>query len=95
MQEGELRYVSHSLYRAIGGLAYGLFRIPRCGRVDSPAPHCGRHLLDRAFRARSKRRVRHNCALPARGSPRLTGTDRGLRSNVLTSGFFCATLRRG
>jgi len=60
MQEGDLQYVSRSLYRAIGGLAFGLSRIPHCGRVDSPAPRCGRHLLDRAFRAGPKRRVKHH-----------------------------------
>jgi len=77
MQEGELQDVSHSLYRSIGGLAFGLSRLPRCGEPDSSATHRGRHFLDRAFRAALKRRVKYNGVLPARGNPRLTGGGRG------------------
>ena len=73
---GELQHVCHSLYRSIGGLAFGLFRIPRCGELDSSATRRGRHFLDRAFRAALKRRVKRNRALPARGNPGLTASDR-------------------
>jgi len=46
-----------------GGLAFGLSRIPRCGRVDSPATHCGIICLIVHFVRGRSAAWRHNCGV--------------------------------